>query len=298
MIEADVRYPTDIGLAADAHQALCRRAAAANGAAGPHARAWCATRSGRARRQRKLNRTLAARRTGQGKLTALRLTGEAGALVERLVARGAPAGRASARLCPCRGARAQAGGRAALGGAGRRAPARLPPDPSAAGGREDHRPAGLDGRPRRPADPQGQAAARRPSSATSLQLAELAREHAPRRPRADPARRQPDRLAERARPAARDRRRAGPPEPAPARASRSTAASSDRRRRATCPTPSGVHRRARVCWIAPRRSPAGAASASGSRDASATSSAATACADHGSKATTAPAPAPPGPSSP
>ena len=37
-----------------------------------------------ARRQRKLNRTLAAR-TGQGKPTALRLTGEAGALVERSV---------------------------------------------------------------------------------------------------------------------------------------------------------------------------------------------------------------------
>ena len=81
VIEADVRYPTDIGLAADATKALAREAAAVGGPDAPRVRnRWRAI----ARRQRKLNRTLAAR-TGQGKLTALRLTGEAGALVERSV---------------------------------------------------------------------------------------------------------------------------------------------------------------------------------------------------------------------
>ena len=81
VIEADVRYPTDIGLAADATAALAREAATVVTSGAPRVR----NRS-RAigRRQRKLNRTLAAR-TGQGKATALRLTGEAGALVERSV---------------------------------------------------------------------------------------------------------------------------------------------------------------------------------------------------------------------
>jgi IS5 family transposase len=81
VIEADVRYPTDIGLAADATKALARAATTVVDSDAPRVR----NRS-RAigRRERKLNRTLAAR-TGQGKPTALRLTGEAGALVERSV---------------------------------------------------------------------------------------------------------------------------------------------------------------------------------------------------------------------
>ena len=84
VIEADVRYPTDIGLAADATSALARAAVAANGAAGPDAPHVTDRSRSVQRRQRKLNRTLAAR-TGQGKPTALRLTGEAGARVERSV---------------------------------------------------------------------------------------------------------------------------------------------------------------------------------------------------------------------
>jgi transposase, IS5 family len=81
VIEADVRYPTDIDLAGDATKALARAAAAVVGSDAPRVR----NRSRAiARRQRALNRTLAAR-TGQGKATALRLTGEAGALVERSV---------------------------------------------------------------------------------------------------------------------------------------------------------------------------------------------------------------------
>jgi IS5 family transposase len=81
VVEADVRYPTDIGLAGDAIAKLARAAA---GVAGPDAPRVQDRSRAVGRRQRKLDRTLAAR-TGQGKPTALRLTGEAGALVERSV---------------------------------------------------------------------------------------------------------------------------------------------------------------------------------------------------------------------
>jgi IS5 family transposase len=80
VVEADIGYLTDLGLAADATKILAREAAAVGGDV-PRVR----DRSRAvARRLRRLNRTLAAR-TGQGKPTALRLTGEAGRLVERSV---------------------------------------------------------------------------------------------------------------------------------------------------------------------------------------------------------------------
>jgi IS5 family transposase len=81
VVEADVRYPTDIGLAANATMALARAAGAVVGSDTPRVRDRSRAIQ---RRQRKLNRSLAAR-TGQGKPIALRLTGEAGALVERSV---------------------------------------------------------------------------------------------------------------------------------------------------------------------------------------------------------------------
>jgi transposase, IS5 family len=84
VVEADVRYPTDIGLAADAAAALAHAAATVGRVAGPDAPRVQDRSRAVGRRQRRLNRTLAAR-TGQGKPTALRLTGEAGRLVERSV---------------------------------------------------------------------------------------------------------------------------------------------------------------------------------------------------------------------
>jgi IS5 family transposase len=81
VIEADVRYPTDIGLAADATTMLAR---AAVGSADPGAPRVRDRSRAIQRRQRKVNRTLAAR-VGQGRPTALRLTGEAGKLVERSI---------------------------------------------------------------------------------------------------------------------------------------------------------------------------------------------------------------------
>jgi IS5 family transposase len=85
VVEADVRFPTDLGLAADATTTLAREAAKTAALAGRDAPRVQDRSRAVGRRLRRLNRTLAAR-TGQGKPTALRLTGEAGQLVERSVA--------------------------------------------------------------------------------------------------------------------------------------------------------------------------------------------------------------------
>ena len=84
VVEADVRYPTDLGLAADATRARAREAARASEVAGPSVPRVRDRSRAAGRRLRTLNRTLA-RRTGEGKRTALRLTGEAGELVRRSV---------------------------------------------------------------------------------------------------------------------------------------------------------------------------------------------------------------------
>jgi transposase, IS5 family len=84
VVEADVRYPTDLGLAADATRLLARETAAVSELAGPGTPRVQNRSRAVQRRLRRLNRTLAAR-TGQSKPTALRLTGEAGRLVERSV---------------------------------------------------------------------------------------------------------------------------------------------------------------------------------------------------------------------
>jgi transposase, IS5 family len=84
VVEADIRYPTDLGLAEDATKVLAREAADAARLAGAGAPRVRDRSRAVAKRLRRLNRTLAAR-TGQGKPAALRLTGEAGGLVERSV---------------------------------------------------------------------------------------------------------------------------------------------------------------------------------------------------------------------
>ena len=84
VVEADIRYPSDLGLAGDATRTLAREAGKAADLAGedaPHVRDRSRATN---RRLRTVNRTLA-RRTGQGKEMALRLTGEAGELVARSV---------------------------------------------------------------------------------------------------------------------------------------------------------------------------------------------------------------------
>ncbi len=84
VVESDVRYPSDLGLAADATRILAREAAKTDALAAADAPRVRDRSRAADRRLRTLNRTLA-RRTGQGKEAALRLTGEAGGLVARSV---------------------------------------------------------------------------------------------------------------------------------------------------------------------------------------------------------------------
>ncbi len=80
VVESDIRYPTDLGLAQDAARALARAAATARGLAGPQAPRVKDRSRAIAGRLRRVNRSVAAR-TGHSKPLALRLTGEAGELL-------------------------------------------------------------------------------------------------------------------------------------------------------------------------------------------------------------------------
>jgi transposase, IS5 family len=81
VVEADVRYPTDSGLAADGVGALAREGKRLARAIGREGRAVRDRSRAVARRLRALSRTLA-RRSGERKQEVLRLTGEAGRLLE------------------------------------------------------------------------------------------------------------------------------------------------------------------------------------------------------------------------
>jgi IS5 family transposase len=82
VVESDIRYPTDLGLAQDAAKLLAREARRARELAGPRA-PRVPDRSGSiTSRLRRLNRSIAGR-TGQSKDLALTLTGQAGEIAER-----------------------------------------------------------------------------------------------------------------------------------------------------------------------------------------------------------------------
>jgi IS5 family transposase len=113
VVEADIRYPTDLELAGDATRMLAGQAAKVAELAGAGAPRVRDRSRAVASRLRKLNRTLAAR-TGQGKPTALRLTGEAGDLAARSIGE---TRRLAARLrqrASGRGAQAKLAGAAGL----------------------------------------------------------------------------------------------------------------------------------------------------------------------------------------
>jgi hypothetical protein len=116
VVEADVRYPTDLGLAAAPTRALAREAAKVKPLTGATGRGVRDRSRAVGRRLRLLNRTLA-RRAGQGKELALRLTGEAGELVRRSVAE-------TRRVAAGLRSRARGRGARARLAAGRRPPAR------------------------------------------------------------------------------------------------------------------------------------------------------------------------------
>lgn len=82
VVESDIRYPTDLGLAQDAARMLAAEAKKASGLAGPGAPRVVDRSRSIASRLRRLNRSIAGR-TGQSKKLALGLTGEAGGLAAR-----------------------------------------------------------------------------------------------------------------------------------------------------------------------------------------------------------------------
>src|SRR3954469_2139390 len=84
IVEADVRYPTDLDLAEDAARVLAREGKRARGLAGKDAVRVRDRSRQIAGRLRRLNKSIAAR-TGQSKQLALRLTGEAGAVLAKSV---------------------------------------------------------------------------------------------------------------------------------------------------------------------------------------------------------------------
>jgi IS5 family transposase len=111
VVESDIRYPTDLGLAQDAARALAREAAKTRPLAGAGAPRLKDRSRAIAGRLLRLNRSIAGR-TGQSKQLALRLTGEAGELLAHSIRE---ARRLAARLrqrARGRGARAK---RAAAG---------------------------------------------------------------------------------------------------------------------------------------------------------------------------------------
>src|SRR4051794_40070190 len=198
VVEADIRYPTDLALAEDAARALAREATKARslaGAGAPHVRDRSRQIAGRLRR---LNRSIATR-TGESKPLAMRLTGEAGELLavsvreaRRLAARlrararrrGAAAKQAAAERPP------PPGGLAREGGAANRPPSRRRPNGSrscAIWPRRSARRSSCGSRASRSAtgwsrsatlrapDPPRASGARRPSSATSCSSASCAR---------------------------------------------------------------------------------------------------------------------------
>src|SRR4051812_7844529 len=80
VVESDIRYPTDLGLAQDAARALAREANRARGLAGAGGLRVRDRSRQVAGRLRRVNRSVAAR-TGHSRALALRLTGEAGELL-------------------------------------------------------------------------------------------------------------------------------------------------------------------------------------------------------------------------
>jgi hypothetical protein len=108
VVEADIRYPTDPGLAQDATRMLAGQAIKAAGLAGAGAPKVRDRSKAISARLRRLNRSIAGR-TGQSKELALELTGQAGELAVRSLREARRLARALRRRARGRGARAKLG---------------------------------------------------------------------------------------------------------------------------------------------------------------------------------------------
>ena len=170
VVEADIRYPTDSGLAADGIRALAREGRKLATKIGAKRTAVRDRSRAAGRRLRALTRSMR-RRSGQAKEEVLELTRQTG----RLLATFGHGDAAARRGGQAAGARArrpgQAQGRASARGARRPLREGGRADHQARQGREDHRPADLAVGPGRPADPQGQTLDSPTNSAMSISCA-------------------------------------------------------------------------------------------------------------------------------
>ena len=157
VIEADVQLSDRCGVG------LQRGHGAGQG--GPQARrADRGARSARVRdRSRSMGRKLRAitrtirRRSGEAKAEVLKLTGETGEMLERSIKEARRLAAIARRKARGRGATREGEGGRRVGGDGGSLREGRQADPPACRGRADHRPARVDVRSGRPADPQGQA---------------------------------------------------------------------------------------------------------------------------------------------
>ena len=191
VVEADIRYRTDSGLAADGVRALAREGR--KSAALVKAKRTAVRDRSRAagRRLRGITRTMR-HRSGQAKQDVLKLTRQTGELLAKSVKE---ARRLAANgQAPRPGARrpGQAQGRASARGAGRPLREGRRADHQACQGREDHRPAHLAVGSGRPADPQGQALTAQPIRLCRSALRDH-RQHQAGRARVHPPALKPDR---------------------------------------------------------------------------------------------------------
>jgi IS5 family transposase len=214
VVEADIRYPTDAGLAWQGARVLARQGGKLAGRLGGQTRRVVDRSRQLGKTVRAISRTLA-RRTGQRRDEVMGLNAKAGRILARSI-REARALATQARFGAWPGRPGQAPCRPAAGGAGRPLPAHRHPDPAAATRRTDRRSAGVLGRPRCPPDPQGQA-----RQAQRVRLCRPAgrghRQPRSRRPRLCPAGGHHAWQPGREPPASPDRGRAGPARPDPTR---------------------------------------------------------------------------------
>ena len=156
VIEADIKYPTDAGLASAGVRALAREGRKLAALVGEQQRRVRDRSRAMGRRLRSIGRTIR-RRSGEAKAEVLKLTGETGELLEQSVKEARTLAAVARRRARGRGARAKLRAAAQLEELADRCEKVAQQITKRVAGEPIKRPDRVAVRPRRPADPQGQA---------------------------------------------------------------------------------------------------------------------------------------------
>jgi IS5 family transposase len=155
VVKADVKYPTDSGLADAGVRALAREGRKLAAGIGEKRNAVRDRSRSMGRKLRALTRSIR-RRSGEAKTEVLKLTGETGTLLKQSIREARKLAVTARRRARGRGARAKLEGRRGAGGTRRSLREGDRADSSARQRREDHQPTDLAVGPGRAPDPQGQ----------------------------------------------------------------------------------------------------------------------------------------------